>query len=654
MQTLEPYQRWEKEDLAAVRLSEFSSWNDDTWSFKGSTAGQRRGRSLINWRFTLPNGSLSTDPCNAQLLEAWKRIVWRLYADPGDGLRRKWENLSTISGSIRYLTRWMVKNDLTHVTALTPGLVADYLDDLTMDKTRGGKDDDGLTSLSLAKYIQVLDYIWWARDDLVALGFPPMTAHPLAGKTVPSICNQLTKKVIGSIPALEDNEFIAVVNAAWEYIETSAEVLVYANNEMASHRTRNATTPQGNLKKFVQKSVRQLAQSVESGINLNALRQRIDDLRTACAIIIQATTGMRVSELVGLEVNQYTGTQSLPDCVEVKRTEDDYYEIFLLRGWLYKGALPRKETRWVAGLRPTGSDYLPPPVQAARILAALDDGWRRDLECKTLYLNFPFTRGFPIQKSNSVAGATTGLASRHQKTWIKQRVGLQTRFTTHMWRKTFAQYMVRTAPGMLPLISDHFKHLTQAVTEHGYLNAKTGDQELNDLVRAERARFAAKVMAEIATGQRAVVGPKAQWLNQEVSTILKRLDNRSSQDRAVDIEEIVRENGFKLWDSDWGYCVFAPEGAKCHRKNGVLGAWARRTPNFAERSPPRCVECPHFAVAPEHEPFWRQRLEENRTKWEACKDDQKTSPVVAAQFRERLRQAEIVLTWIEKEKHHAA
>jgi len=650
METLQPYQRWKKETLATVRLSDLSSWNDEIWVFPGTTAGQQ-GRTQISWRFTLPDGKVSTDPCHTQILEAWKRIIWRLYSEPGDGRPRKWENLNTISGGIRYLTRWMVKNEVRHVTALTPNMVKDYLHDLALDKAG---DEEGLTNVSLRKYVRLLEYIWWARDDLIAVGFPPMTEHPLGGKRSRSICNELTRRLSESIPALEDNEFITIVNAAWQYIANNAEPLVQANNQIARSRRQNTIKHNRNITPTARRDTTQIVQSFGSEMNVTALRRRIDDLRIACAIIIQATTGMRVSELVGLEVNEHESAQRLPDCIEIKRTEDDYYEIFFLRGWLYKGSLSRVETRWVVGLRPTGSDYLPPPVQAARILADLDDGWRQGEKCKTLYLNFPFPVGLPVQKSSNVTPVSGGSASRHQKQWIKKHAGLHGRFTTHMWRKTFAQYMVRTAPGFLPVISEHFKHLTHAITEQSYLNVKSGDQELNDLIRAERARFAAKVMFEIATGEGSVVGPKAEWLRREVDGILKRLNNRPAEDRRADIAEIVRDNDFKLWDSDWGYCVFAAEGAKCHRKNNILGHWARRAPNFAERSPPRCVECPHFAVAPEHEPFWRKRLEENRKKLESCKKIEGISPAVLAQFRERVRQAEIVLTWIEKENYNAA
>jgi integrase len=645
MTGLKLYQRWATSELETVRVSERSAWNDDIWAFRGSTAGQRPSVSTINWKISLPDGSLLTDPQHGQLLEAWKRVIWCLFAEPGDGRQRKWETLGAIFLGMRYLTRWMVERRLKEFSTLTPPVVKDYLDDLAANK-RSGDGDDGLCMSSFARYIQVLRYIWWARHDLALQGLPSMMEDPLGGRSVGAVTIQLATKASTSIRALQDDEFLAIVNSAWEYIEKNATVLVKANSKISTFRDTSRERRERHIAK--------VADGVGHGLTGPMLSKQIEQLRTVCSIIIQASTGMRVSELVGLEVDRFVGDQRLPDCVEVERTEDDYYELFFLRGWCFKGIKGREESRWVAGLRPAGSDYLPPPVRAAQILAALDDGWRRWTGRKELYLCLGCSgTGFPISP-RKIARTATSTALRRQKEWIRDSVGLKGGFSTHMWRKTFAQYMVRSAPGMLPVISDHFKHLSQAMTEQGYLKARAGDKELNDLVRAERSRFAAQVLHEIATGEQPIVGPKAEWLRQEVGAILKRLSNRPLEGHSADIEEIVRENHFKLWDSDWGYCVFAAEGARCHRKNGVLGAWARRTPNFAERSPPRCVECPHFAVAPDHEPFWRRRLEESRARWEACKGDQKTSPIIAAQFRERVRQAEIVLTWIEKEKHHAA
>jgi hypothetical protein len=176
---------------------------------------------------------------------------------------------------------------------------------------------------------------------------------------------------------------------------------------------------------------------------------------------------------------------------------------------------------------------------------------------------------------------------------------------------------------------------------------------LNDLVHAERRQLAAQLIHEIAGGERLIAGPKAELVRREANTVISRLGNRPAAEIRKDIEEIVQENDFKLWDSEFGYCVFAAEGPKCHSLSGPLGSWARRAPNLAERSPPRCVECPHFAVSGEHEAFWRRRLADNREKWEAAKRGSGTQPQMVAEFRERARQAEIVLTWIEAEKSRA-
>jgi integrase len=551
----------------------------------------------------------------------------------------------------------MIEHNIGNMSELTPVVIRDYLEDLGKDKGTGDIDDAGLDPTALRTYVQPLDYIWWAREALANVGVARLDERPLGSEPVARICEKITKKVGGSIPALDDRDFIHIVNMAWRYVSEHGDALIEANNAIASFREEEIART-GHARRNTREKFHHAGDAAfkATGVaNAKVLRKKVKLLRTACIILIQATTGMRVSELVDLRSRSRHDHNGLPATVEIQRTIDDQYELFFVCGRVFKTTPSSAEAKWVCGLRPVGSDYLPPPIHAIQVLERLDEGWRRMAGIENLYIGFLLTKeGFPRALKNIVSLGTR-TANQHQQEWVKEIGGIKgDRFTTHMWRKTFAQYMVRTMPGLLPAIAQHFKHVTMAMTEQGYLKGKTGDLELNDLIQAERYRQAAILMHEAVTGHKPIAGPKAAWIRSEVEKLKHRLGNRPSSEIRQDLEQIVKDNDFKLWDSDFGYCVFAAEGPKCHSLTGSLGAWTRRAPNLAERSPPRCIECPHFAVAGDHEDFWHQRLVLNRSKWEQVQDDGRTPPAIAARFRERARQAEIVLTWLEAEKRHAS
>ena len=114
--------------------------------------------------------------------------------------------------------------------------------------------------------------------------------------------------------------------------------------------------------------------STVSGSQL--LRSLICSIRDACSIVIQSETGLRVSELCGLEpgIDQESG---LPTNVRVRRSYSGLNEMFYVDGRLFKTVPTSERVEWLVGSRPVGSNEIPPPVRGLDVLTRLLDPWRQ-------------------------------------------------------------------------------------------------------------------------------------------------------------------------------------------------------------------------------------------------------------------------------------
>jgi hypothetical protein len=89
-----------------------SRYGDDIWDFYPyiPQLNVPLCEKQIDWRITLPDGRLLTDPEHVELLEMAKDFIWSLFTEPVEG--RKRPTMLTLKMKTHNLTpllRWMVK-----------------------------------------------------------------------------------------------------------------------------------------------------------------------------------------------------------------------------------------------------------------------------------------------------------------------------------------------------------------------------------------------------------------------------------------------------------------------------------------------------------------------------------------------------------------
>jgi integrase len=234
-------------------------------------------------------------------------------------------------------------------------------------------------------------------------------------------------------------------------------------------------------------------------------------------VVLQGLTGMRASELIGLEAADLTENGS-PVCLRSRLTRDGAFEVFELHGKTTKGR--KRQTYWVIGARPTGSSYEPPPVRAVRVLARLLEPWRRLGGRTTLLVTFSSAKGLPRQKG-SIGRVYSGTLTYWQKEFCNEHVDLtgvpdavlrvkpaHMSLRGHRWRPTFAVYMYRVHSGLVPALADHFKHSAQVMTEHGYIG---NNPSILDAMDAARVQSTAMMLLQLSSGSAPAAGPAARF-----------------------------------------------------------------------------------------------------------------------------------------------
>ncbi|WP_193175410.1 hypothetical protein [Oricola nitratireducens] len=660
----EPLHRLDQEVLKSKTVSSLSRWSDQIWRFPVDTAGHRH--ATANWDFELPGGS-STDDCWQPLIDLGKRLLWSIYQN-NDGRGTKPLGINEFASSIRYLLQWMAWNDFNDFSEIDEHAASEFVRNVVHEKVN--TDSDGISVDSLARLIGILPKIYEQSNEFCDVPGALMARHPFQGRSAYVIARQFCSKESMAIPAVPDEVFVPVVMKAYEWLEAPARDIIRLSTLHEEVRIQYLAAPSSSytwhmnrlLGRFefndlspmaepwrqpliVSSNDRNAAATDDAGQANGATRQLralIQDLRSACVITLQSGTGMRVSEIAGLQAEpSFEG--EWPGCVEVRKSFTGMNELFYIKGRLFKTTEKWVDTEWLAGSRPSGSAYLPPPIKAIVILDTLFRPWRERFDLSDLILSLGATGGLPREHATP-NGILCDTLNRGQKLFVRDHVKLPHQWedwnlTTHQWRKAFAEYMVRSEGSLIDAVSDHFKHMSVAVTEQGYLG---NDPILAGVVDDAASREASRLLFEAVNGRTLVAGKMADIVEERKQSISLLFGSEGSDDDKIDrMTALLKEEGVRSWPAEWGDCLFREETARCHfQLKGRFDLTAHR-PERSQRCASVCCLCANLMISPAHKDFWFARYEANRASFrENSAFGDRISAAVAA---DRVRTSAMVL-----------
>lgn len=673
----------------AKMVSKHSAWDDDVWQFDNETPGQHEKTARITWDFKLPGGSVLTDPAWAEFLFGWKLFVDSLRTDPHGGTPLGPGSMSSVQRGLSLLVPWMVGRGYLNFEAFDNEASWEFLNELlrkevdTTDVFVHGKPPK-LSFSPLWVPIRLVALLYRQRKVFRDAGLPAPQEPYFDGMSANAVLKELGKRKDGRIPPLPDDRSLAIMERALYFLDHPAEDAIRIVEEMAVARenglvprVRRRGKEEPGKSSFARAiAVHRVAAAFEFSIDpatgepwhcrlergsttgargdkevtlklVEVARGIVHDVMGAAVTVLQSHTGIRASEIAAMVAGTDPET-GLPVCIKTKLSLSGLTEIFYIKSTESK--INKEALEWVIGARPVGSKQEPDPVKAVRVLDRLLDRWRKMSGRKELLLRLRGTRGLP----NSAVSVGRALSShvqdlllnftKRQVIWPGQTAETmnaaveQSGLRSHQWRSTFALYVIRTRPNMLSAVSRHFKHLSIAMTEEGYIG---NDPELLAAMDSVRTQEAAKWFMMASTGTLPFAGKMAA----RVEAHREELKARAAEGQDA-MEAYVAQNHLHWWSADHGKCFVGlnPTASRCHAIAGTTSDSAT-APNFGARSPTACLGCECFLVDTHHISFWKNRLDRLRAVLSAA-DKSKGDEYRVAKAREQ--QAEAILRAFKK------
>jgi len=651
-----------RDELDQYQVSEHSSFNDKVWLFSNPTPGSKKSQSSLNWGMELFDGSRLIDKQHTARLY-WARVLMlTLLVLPSDGRKPAPGSMGPIQVEFKWLLSWMSEAGYYYPHELTQGVIQNYVDQLP--SFIAARTDDAEIGVSVAvRTLAILVRLWDQRLALSKMGVKSLACHPFDGRGAWAIAKNVATKVPGWIKPLPDEVAIPLLNKAAWFLGTPADDVLrlldvirdpLAGTVIQVKRSRGgevARKKSGTRKQARLRRARKFLDSFEFGIppghtqpwhgpfasisecssarksaRMSRIRELWESVRDAASILVQACSGMRVSELLGIQagIDEASG---LPNGVRLEQSTTGLYEWFVISSILSKTeeGVPR-EVDWVLGMRPVGSREIPLAVRALCILNQLYEPWRARARTQQLILSGKCGTTLSVASTALGAMASTKLNESMQRfieCWVDLsdlsdesarktedndlvpwRESKGAIFRTHMLRKSWAQFALACDPRLLPAIQMQFHHLSLAMTEGGYIGR-------NPLLLGEISSMSVQkvylTVFDSVMGKSALAGRMGEQLEFSLAKLrheVGELPTSIKWQRAVEWSD---RNDLKMFFTAHATCC--PTRAsemRCHDASGTP-IWLRKAPNTATREPSLCAGCACAIMDISHEPFWSDR-----------------------------------------------
>ncbi len=587
-------------------VSSRSRFGDDVWHLDIHVAWRSPGQLRVAWDARLPDGSRLTDPRHAVLLRAAKQLLWSMAVDPPPGHKRS--SPSTLLGHsvvLRVLIGWMVSEGLTSFCMLDPPAVQRLC--AWLRARPGRRPGSTATPSTVHNYLTVIANMYRQRRKLE----DAPKVDPLAGESA-AVAAGASRANAGAIPFIPDALAVDLLSKALAWVETYAEGIMRASElyRQVTCDLRAAGLSRSWVYGKAETVMRRAAIPGPDGSPLaggDAISAACARLGDACFVLIAGFVGMRVSEILSMQVGAVEfhpiGEAGLSQAYVVARlfkTADDP------EGRIERWLAPEPVVRAVECLERLGA-----PLRAATGYGELLLGKGRMRRAVVRIT------GTVIKNRLNLFAVHVGVPLHEGKRWV---------FTPHQFRKTFARFVARGDRSQLLALADHFKHVSVSMTSRGYVGT---DFELYELVD-EEARAETAIALDCLLSSDRLGGRMGERIVARNHAFRGRAGEQVRRDY---IDFILAETDLRIRGCDYGWCVFQAETALC---GGEVA------PNEAGRSPSVCAKCANLAVNDRHVPYWQDRRRRNLALWD------RASPLAQAVLAEAVEECDRMLKRIEE------
>jgi len=653
------------------------NYDSDLWIFTQTTVGQSKEVVEVDWSIPVIRGEFLTDRKHRRLLSELKCFLKAAIVE--DGVRMTVGSIPATYMGLKELVKFMGKNDIISLFDISTALSWQYVEDLEEQYMTGGTStgkERAWTHATAYKVIHPLTQIHEMATSLRERGGEAPCEAPFDGRrTYDVVTGPLGLARTGGLMPIPDEIAVPILSYASEWIEYGSEdvirlqgeiipMLIKARQLTGLRRTSQLRKIRRHIENFQMSLIpgsqtpwheplTPTDRTSESGdeyevSGLQSLRRLILMTESACSSLLQGCTGIRAHELIGLSLDHDSTLQH--GIVRSVASLDGLMEVFSICGISAKREATPHE--WTAGLRPLGTDHQPLPVKAIDVLVRLMAPWRALAGSTALMLSFVHGKSLP-HTADGVGRMTASRNSLMQREFavealIKKRgIDLEQAMyevrslRPQRWRITFAQYVFRSKPELMPALRTHFRHMSEQITDQGYIG---NDAALLENLEGERVMETSRFLVQITLGKPIGGGPAQRLLAQHAESMSRALNDCEGESLIERAVAYVQEIDLRIWTGTYASCLIdvLPGHSSCKPEAGLLAV--RSAPNFAVRSPGLCAGCKCCIILPEHRDFWEARLQKNQVIVEAQRTRPKhqTSKIAA----KRVLQSRTVLKMI--------
>ena len=666
----------------------YGFWLNRRWRFRSPNPAS--GDIFLDWHFSLPDGSFSTDPQHFVLLEGFKTMTWGMVTNELFGKSLHVHSLGPIMVGNRELFRWMVWTGRSNFSELTPSVQCDYLsalqeilsdrqsfypgyeaegygwgfhakgqpsslsvseelddgedvdsqndnsvapdEDFALSEEEG--DDDGYTYGQLTNRVRTLYFLHAQRSLLERRRIRVFRNRPYGGKSYGEVAAKIVPHIINRIPALPEAVAIPLLNTVVEWVANKGPSLA------AAHQAYHTACAYGDtrLKRRAIKEICAVGFDNESLSKVSwgergdvqwqdvpdAHRVRLSALmfRDACVLALEYLVGLRISEVCSVVVERFK-IKGLPSCIYKRETPDGLYDLYFIKGQIYKDNRRPVARDWVIGAVPRGSKKLPVCAEAILHLHTI---WSPLLDVGKdgpLFMHFSNPHSMPLDADGVVAARGTALQRgirRFVRCWVdlsmlpdfdvhgndlrRYRSTRGQCIRGHQGRKTFAEYILQTREAAAEALTSHYGHLNKVILFRGYFEPL--QRQRSDV---ENMRLQATINYFVAGADgRSYFGNIADAI-QEFFKEHRLAGIKDLEVLRAKVTDIVVSHGIRVFFGAHGNCLISvrPTESRCREASGGASWWFQ-APDYISQNVSMCTGCGCFAADSAHLPYWRARM----------------------------------------------
>lgn len=448
------------------------------------------------------------------------------------------------------------------------------------------------TNRTIAQFLRALNYLHSLRD-FYDDGLTDYLCFRATGKETAWGVAGITREELeaGRTKPIPDHDFGKLLVGADNWLNTKAQAVILCLTELGTYcaATRLEEIEPGKGRSVL---YARFFEGRTDFKNANHLRIAFAMFRAVCFIVIAASTGMRISEILAIRRG----------CLRVQERKDMGQTFYFIDSLLQKtsstvGGVPRG---WMCG---------PFAAEAIGWLEKLGDAMSYWVETDLLFPS--------VKVKNGTQFAADGLEMTQTNVGeiirrFTSSLGLTLHLTAHMFRRTFARSIVRSRENFpITALKNHFGHWSIYMTvwyldtdmNFGYVN---DDTELMQWMAIEEDQLTGENLLEVMNGPASGGGVRR----------LREYMGRVGVHTYEEALELFQELGLVLrFCSNTAICFYNPLEAVCG-ENG---------PNILRCS----IACPNIVLTPRHRAVHLENQERYEKLYGKLNDNEKQSPLGA-------------------------